>query len=91
MLVTAKSEGEYDFYSRYFWPWSSTNEDPVTGATHTFLAKYWYERLGKTKMKPFQSSSRTGFMKVEMVDKEVLITGNAVIVFKGKFLVSTLV
>ena len=88
VLVTAKSEGEYDFHSRYFWPWHGTNEDPVTGATHTFLAKYWSERLGKTKMKSFQSSSRTGFMEVEMDDKEVLITGNAVIVFRGEFLVS---
>ena len=42
VLVTAVSEKEnYDFESRYFWPWSGTNEDPVTGGTHTFLAKYW--------------------------------------------------
>jgi len=42
VLVTAKSKKEnYDFESRYFWPWSGTNEDPVTGGTHTFLAKYW--------------------------------------------------
>ena len=47
VLVTAKSNGEFDFHSRYFWPWSGTNEDPVTGGTHTFLAKYWSERLGK--------------------------------------------
>ncbi len=88
VLVTAKSEGDYDFHSRYFWPWSGTNEDPVTGATHTFLAKYWSERLGKIKMKSFQSSSRTGFMEVEMDGKEVLITGNAVIVFRGEFVVN---
>ena len=89
VVVTAQSEGEYDFHSRYFWPWNGTNEDPVTGATHTFLSKYWAEKLGKKKMKSFQNSSRTGFMEVEIDDKEVLITGNAVIVFRGEFLVST--
>ncbi len=43
VLITAISErNDFDFESRYFWPWSGTNEDPVTGATHTFLAKYWH-------------------------------------------------
>jgi len=84
VLVTAKSDGEFDFHSRYFWPWSGTNEDPVTGGTHTFLAKYWSERLGKTKMQSFQSSNRSGFMGVELNDGELLITGSAVIVFKGE-------
>ena len=38
VLVTAPSETDgYDFRSRYFWPWSGTNEDPVTGGTHTTL------------------------------------------------------
>ena len=42
VLVTSPSKKEnYDFESRYFWPWSGTNEDPVTGGTHTFLTKYW--------------------------------------------------
>lgn len=86
VLVTAKSEGEFDFHSRYFWPWSGTNEDPVTGGTHTFLAKYWSVRLGKTKMKSFQSSRRSGFMGVELKNGELLITGSAVVVFKGEFL-----
>ncbi len=46
VLITALSnKPNYDFESRYFWPWSGTNEDPVTGGTHTFLAKYWGTRL----------------------------------------------
>ena len=54
VLVTALSDkSNYDFESRYFWPWSGTNEDPVTGGTHTFLAKYWGERLNKKKMNSF--------------------------------------
>lgn len=87
VLVTAKSEdGEYDFHSRYFWPWSGSNEDPVTGATHCFLTKYWGDKLNKRKMKSFQSSARTGFMEVELINKKTItIKGNAVIVFEGIF------
>jgi PhzF family phenazine biosynthesis protein len=85
VLVTAPSERDgYDFHSRYFWPWSGTNEDPVTGGTHTFLAKYWASRLGKTRMKSFQSSKRTGFMEVELVADKLRIQGQAIIVFEGR-------
>lgn len=85
VLVTAvSSTDDRDFHSRYFWPWSGTNEDPVTGGTHTFLAKYWSTKLGKNKMKSFQSSSRTGFMDVEMMGQEMLIKSQAVIIFEGE-------
>jgi PhzF family phenazine biosynthesis protein len=85
VLVTAPAGTDgYDFHSRYFWPWSGTNEDPVTGGTHTFLAKYWASRLGKTRMKSFQSSKRTGFMDVELVADKLRIQGQAVIVFEGR-------
>jgi len=91
VLVTAPSAGDgYDFHSRYFWPWSGTNEDPVTGGTQTFLAKYWASRLGKTKMKSFQSSKRTGFMEVELVADKLRIHGQAVIVFEGRCLLTDL-
>lgn len=85
ILVTAPSTDEYDFHSRYFWPWSGSNEDPVTGATHTFLAKYWGEKLNKTAMKSFQASHRTGSMEVELIENnQLLINGEAIIVLKGK-------
>jgi PhzF family phenazine biosynthesis protein len=85
VLVTAASGSDgYDFHSRYFWPWSGTNEDPVTGGTHTFLAKYWSVRLGKTKMRSFQASKRTGFMEVELADGKLLIRGEAVVVLEGR-------
>lgn len=85
VLVTAVSNADkFDFHSRYFWPWSGSNEDPVTGATHTFLAKYWGEKLDKKTMKSFQSSKRTGFMEVELIENnQLLIKGQAVIVLKG--------
>lgn len=38
VLVTACSGNDgYDFHSRYFWPWSGTNEDPVPGR----LIHFW--------------------------------------------------
>jgi PhzF family phenazine biosynthesis protein len=90
VLVTAPGGTDgYDFHSRYFWPWSGTNEDPVTGGTHTFLAKYWASKLGKTRMKSFQSSRRTGFMDVELVDDKLLIQAQAVIVFEGRLAIET--
>jgi PhzF family phenazine biosynthesis protein len=86
VLVTAPSKTEdYDFHYRYFWPWAGTNEDPVTGGIQTFLTKYWTEKLGKKRLKAFQSSERTGFMTVELRYNKVLIYGDAVIVLEGHF------
>ena len=88
VLVTAPSvTDEYDFHSRYFWPWSGTDEDPVTGGTHTFLARYWAQRLGKTKMKSFQSSRRSGSMDVELEGDKLAIRSQAVVVFEGRMIV----
>jgi PhzF family phenazine biosynthesis protein len=86
VLVTAPSNKDgFDFESRYFWPWSGTNEDPVTGGTHTFLAKYWSEKLHKTKMKSFQCSERTGYMEVELLnERKFIIRSKARIVLEGK-------
>jgi PhzF family phenazine biosynthesis protein len=86
VLVTALSnKNDFDFESRYFWPWSGSNEDPVTGATHTFLAKYWSKKLNKTKMNSFQCSERTGFMEIELISETKLtIRSTARIIFEGK-------
>lgn len=86
VLVTAPSNKHgYDFESRYFWPWSGSNEDPVTGATHTFLAKYWGNKLGKTIMKSYQCSQRGGFMELELITEESMtIKSQAKKVFEGK-------
>ena len=84
-VTAATTNSEYDFYSRYFWPWAGTNEDPVTGGAHTFLSKYWYERLNKPKMKSFQCSPRTGSMDVHLIDEKfVLLIGDAYILFSGE-------
>ncbi|MEZ6083146.1 MAG: PhzF family phenazine biosynthesis protein [Phycisphaerae bacterium] len=84
VLVTARcSSGEHDFPSRYFWPWSGGDEDPVTGGIHTFLAGYWAQRLGKDRMRSYQSSRRGGSMEVELCTQGVKLRTSAVIVFEG--------
>ena len=84
--VTAQAQEDgYDFHSRLFWPWSGSDEDPVTGGTHTFLTPYWSKKLNKKKMKSFQSSARSGSMELDLIDDHtVIITSQAVIVFEGK-------
>ncbi|MGW8369168.1 MAG: PhzF family phenazine biosynthesis protein [Gammaproteobacteria bacterium] len=85
VLVTARSSAdEFDFHSRYFWPWSGGNEDPVTGGTHTFLARYWGDRLGKRHLRSFQASKRTGFLDLELDGEFVHIGGQAQIVLTGE-------
>lgn len=88
VLVTAESKhDEFDFHSRYFWPWSGTNEDPVTGGTHTFLAPYWSRKLNRRKLNSFQASARTGTMRVEILEKSILMTGQAIVVFDGECMI----
>lgn len=86
VVVTTKStEDNFDFELRFFWPWSGTNEDPVTGGVHTFLAKYWSDRIGKKKMNSFQCSERSGFMEVELLnDDKMMIKSQAKIILKGE-------
>lgn len=49
VTVSAGSDKEYDFFSRYFAPWNGIPEDPVTGSAHTVLAPYWETILNKNK------------------------------------------
>ena len=85
VIVTSRSD-HYDFVSRYFAPWRGVNEDPVTGSAHTVLAPYWAEKLGKTKMFAYQASDRGGELRIELLEKRVLITGRAVKVLEGKLM-----
>ncbi len=90
IIVTARGN-EADFVSRVFGPAVGINEDPVTGSTHCSLAPFWAERLStsnkpKTKMKALQLSQRGGALEIELLDKRVAISGQAVTVFKGELL-----
>ncbi len=88
VLITAPSDDGFDFHSRYFWPWSGSNEDPVTGGTHTFLAPYWSVRLGKRTLRSFQSSARSGSMELELTDQGLLIRSQALITVRGELLIN---
>ncbi|MGN6639891.1 MAG: PhzF family phenazine biosynthesis protein [Mucilaginibacter sp.] len=84
VLVTAPSKSaDFDYHYRYFWPWAGTDEDPVTGGVQTFLANYWFKKLGKNTMKAFQSSSRTGSMTLELKDGKVFLKSRAVVILEG--------
>jgi PhzF family phenazine biosynthesis protein len=84
-IVTARSsEPEYDFYSRCFCPWIGINEDPVTGAAHTILAKYWGDKLNKSELAAYQSSKRGGFMNLKILASDQLeVRSNARIILDG--------
>ena len=84
IIVTAESEDEYDFVSRFFAPNYRVDEDPVTGSAHCVLGPYWGARLGRTTMTAFQASVRGGIVKVKLAGKRVLLRGQAVTVLRGK-------
>jgi PhzF family phenazine biosynthesis protein len=80
IIVTAIGYGEYDFCSRYFAPSVGLYEDPVCGSAHCRLTPYWGQILNKTEMLAFQSSKRTGVLKVGLSGNYVRIGGKAVTV-----------
>ncbi|WP_456461760.1 PhzF family phenazine biosynthesis protein [Reichenbachiella sp.] len=85
LVVTTKSEdNEFDFYSRCFCPWIGINEDPVTGASHSVLAKYWEQKLNKQELSAYQLSKRGGYLNLKITSPSTLeVRSNACIVFKG--------
>jgi PhzF family phenazine biosynthesis protein len=78
IIITASGFDEYDFTSRYFAPRVGIYEDPVCGSAHCRLAHYWEKRLGKTELRAFQLSKRTGILHLSIEGESVKITGNAV-------------
>jgi PhzF family phenazine biosynthesis protein len=83
VMVTSAS-ANYDFVSRFFAPQVGIKEDPVTGSAHCCLGPFWATRLEKTEMIAFQASSRGGVVKVQVREDRVLLSGEAVTVFKGE-------
>ncbi|MEP0134327.1 MAG: PhzF family phenazine biosynthesis protein [Eudoraea sp.] len=86
VVITSKSQDkDYDFYSRCFCPWIGINEDPVTGASHSVLAKYWSDILNKKEMSAFQVSDRGGSLKLKIISNtELEVRSNARIVLEGE-------
>jgi len=85
IIVTAEGK-DVDFVSRFFAPSTGVNEDPVTGSAHTTLTPYWSHRLGKNNLTAKQVSPRGGYLKCELKDDRVLISGKAVLYMKGEII-----
>jgi predicted PhzF superfamily epimerase YddE/YHI9 len=85
VIVTgpADAKKEYDFVSRLFAPNAGIPEDPVTGSSHTVLAPFWADRLGRTSLRGLQASPRSGLVGVELNGDRVTIAGRAVTVLDG--------
>jgi PhzF family phenazine biosynthesis protein len=82
VIVTAEGK-DVDFVSRFFAPAFGIPEDPVTGSAHTTLSPYWSERLGKKNLTARQVSPRGGYIKCELKNDRVLISGQAVKYLEG--------
>lgn len=85
VVTTLSPTTEFDFFSRCFCPWIGIDEDPVTGAAHTVLAKYWSTRLSKTTMNAYQCSERGGYLHLTVLSKtELAVTSAAHVVLEGE-------
>jgi PhzF family phenazine biosynthesis protein len=81
--VAAPAHAAYDFISRFFAPRAGVDEDPVTGSAHCALGPYWGERLGKSELVGFQASRRGGVVRMRMEGPRVVLSGQAVTVWRG--------
>jgi len=79
-------ERPVDFVSRYFVPSHGVDEDPVTGSTHTTLAPFWAERLGKARLGARQVSRRGGELSCALAGDRVRLGGPCRLVVTGTFL-----
>lgn len=88
VIATAPSLN-YDFIARFFAPKFGIPEDSVTGSAYTQLTPYWSARLGKSKFKAKQVSSRGGKLLCELSGNRVLISGSAVTYMVGSIEIKT--
>jgi predicted PhzF superfamily epimerase YddE/YHI9 len=84
VIVTAPSDSDADFVSRFFAPANGVPEDPVSGVAHLCLAPYWAERLGKKHLVGRQLSSRGGVVRCEDLGSRIRLGGSAVIFLEGR-------
>lgn len=82
-IVTAGSNGPFDFVSRFFAPGAGIPEDPVTGSAHCTLGPYWSMKRGKQSLVGWQSSARGGTVTTTVREGRVSLGGSAVTVWIG--------
>lgn len=71
------------YVCRTFYPHKLNPEDPVTGASQSFLAPYWAKKLGKKELRMHQLSKRGGSMLCSINETGVEITGEVVLFSEG--------
>ncbi|HEY8691566.1 MAG TPA: PhzF family phenazine biosynthesis protein [Chloroflexota bacterium] len=76
----------YDIASRFFAPAAGIPEDPVTGSLHCALARLWSARLAKPDLTAYQASARGGTLRLRVAGDRVLISGQAVTIFRADLL-----
>lgn len=83
VCVTAPGGEGADFVSRYFAPTFGIAEDAATGSTHTSLAPFWEERLGRRRLRALQLSPRGAELLCERKGDRVTIAGRAALYLEG--------
>jgi predicted PhzF superfamily epimerase YddE/YHI9 len=88
-IVTARClpGSRYDFVSRYFNGSDGVPEDAVTGSSHCSLTPFWSERMKKNKLMAYQASPRGGELMLELQNQQVRISGQAVTIVDGKWMI----
>lgn len=77
VVITAPGR-QHDFVSRYFWPANGGAEDAVTGSIHAGLAPFWAQRLGSSRLRARQGSTRQGELDCRVEAGRVFVAGHAV-------------
>lgn len=83
--VTAPGD-EVDFVSRTLVPHVQQLEDPATGSSHAALAPFWGKKLDKKMMTAHQLSKRGGKFNCELVEDNVILSGQFSILAEGKLM-----
>lgn len=84
-IVAARGD-RTDFVSRVFTDYFDIPEDPVTGSAHAVMTPYWAEKLGRDTLTAYQASARGGRLNCEAAGDRVFLTGGALTVIEGTFL-----
>lgn len=90
IIVTSRGDRGFDFVSRLFAPKIGIAEDAVSAASHSKLADFWSQRLGKTEFRAYQASARGGVLEIELKEERVHIIGQALTAMKGKLFLSNI-
>lgn len=84
-IVAARGD-KTDIVSRVFTDYFDIPEDPVTGSAHAVMVPYFAEKLGRDRFTAFQASARGGRIECALDGDRVILTGGAVTVIEGSFL-----